>query len=349
MAFNVPGFHPCLPVVFAHIHESFVLRAKDVMKFALTSKALLDTGDRVATMRNWLRKNEHDGYQFTRYSVVHFYYDACQLQRSFFEALSRLSSPAIIAGSYPAMQHQRRASTCSWAANDIDIWVAHEDSMEEIQKLYHDIVLQPLGMASVTWLRQFYFAEDVAEASRETKREAMVPIRFPHADLVSAITTWCDSYARMSAKDLGVEQQQINDAKLHALRDTILHLPMSSRQRSFRPLRTATIKPKCSGMLSCCLLPINIIQMEAMPGHVLELSPEFVCDGFDLTCCCVCLVVDANRTFRTNVYHGAAEALRKQTLKLRSAAFAPGIALTDIVSMEMRRVLKYLERSFVWE
>ena len=95
------------------------------------------------------------------------------------------------------------------------------------------------------------------------------------------------------------------------------------------------------------LLPaVNIILVSAKRSDVYVFNyTAFVCTNFDLIPCCVALTVSPELRFECHGYLGALQAIERKELRANATIFSSS---STCITMQMDRILKYLERGFCW-
>ena len=300
----------------------------------------------LSEMNNWLRKNEHGRYTFLNSQRVYLYYDACRLQRSYLRFLQRAEIPAVIAGSYAAMQHQYQNGGCSWSANDIDIWVFRDEDFLKFQDLYEQMVLCPMRLRESIRECSFYHVE----ADQDNNLSDQKRLQRSRNELKEAVSEWCSFEVETLQGNTAFhsEADPVIVSVIETLPQTTHQLPARPGVRPYRPIRSVKIKATGNGPLSLSLLPINLIQVENVGGPQGPKDAAFICSGFDLSCCCVALNINDDHTMETLTFEGAGVALANKMLQIQSVALANCIADVNAVPVLMRRIVKYLERSFRW-
>ena len=359
-----------LSIALRRCWELYFLVSKDVAKFTRASKQFHQGSNLVAQMRLWLQKHENGRYFFGASQSIHRHYDACRLQRGYLRFLQHLDTPSVVAGSYALMHHEGRHGGCSWMANDIDIWVFSEDDLLSYKDSYNELVLQPLRLQEDVCDCYFYNDDADSDAVREVDKDSdqmELSPRHPPQNAVllkTAINEWCDSCTRIYPDLMDGHLDDPTDiaqiaSLVESLKQTVHHLPLRFENRQYRVIRSIKVKPVSRRpMPSSSLLTINIIQVQCAertlsnfnyPSPSVEIrNAAFICGGFDLTCCCVALLINEDHTFQILTFEEADVALRSKTLHLRATAFASGASSEAIVSIGMRRIKKYMTRSFSW-
>ena len=154
------------------------------------------------------------------------------------------------------------------------------------------------------------------------------------------LTDFKGNYSTRQAWDLAFD-----DTLLFRLQEVLTHLPLQ-RQRSKSPiLKTMRVVPCTSTVciqLPVALLPINLILLDAREFIISSAEAgAFVCDTFDINCCCVTAKVQEDLSFAFQSFDGGFEALTSQTLRLRRVAFT---SRKNPVQIQMKRILEYLQR-----
>jgi len=187
--------------------------------------------------------------------------------------------------------------------------------------------------------------------------------------LKTDIEEWCTTCTTVYA-DLQQDARNHPDQNkrasslVTALRQTVHHLPRSLEDRPYSlirsikiyPLRLANnVVPKIcpSSLLTVNLIQVNLPKVMVSSQSLPCLSKEtrdaaMICSGFDLTCCCVSLLTNDDHTYQTVTFEDAAVDLKQKTLRLRPIAFAGGDLNKAVVPVQMRRIKKYMARSFTW-
>ena len=159
------------------------------------------------------------------------------------------------------------------------------------------------------------------------------------------ISRWVRRYQR----SLSNESDRVDPANLYL---TLHNLPHSLSLSRYDLVKTVRMRSRRGNersslaLVPAALLPINIILVAVEPcaPPILDF-PCFVCNNFDITLCCVALVVNADLSFDFRGFDCSFQALHAKKLVLRDCAFG---ARKGSVTAQMKRVLKYLERGFSW-
>ena len=322
--------------------ETYVLEIKDLVAFCRTASANQHESGFVCLMRQWLRIHEYGRGSFLTNRAIHLYYHAARLQRCYLRFVQCMARPSVFAGSYVAMQYTQANGGCGWEANDIDIWVFCESDLLVFRDLYKDMVLRALDFQCEEMDGRFY--DDGANEK---------DLDLPHCMLEVSVQQWCDMYALHEFKiSEMVEDLEHSPSVVTSMAEDLLktmkYLPRISQERPYRLVRSIKVFPMCPSTLPKILLPINIIQVDTNVIRPQSTYDAFICSGFDLTCCCAALSVNENHTYEISTFCGADKALKRKSLEFQSVAFAARGAVKNVVALQMRRVKKYLERSFSW-
>ena len=95
---------------------------------------------------------------------------------------------------------------------------------------------------------------------------------------------------------------------------------------------------------------VNVVWISMPRNAPVGFSPEAVCSGFDLSCCCVALQIQFDMTSQILFHCGSEQDLAENTMCLLPCSFArhgANVARHGAnVTLQMLRVLKYVNRGF---
>ena len=166
--------------------------------------------------------------------------------------------------------------------------------------------------------------------------------------LQTEIARWCA--ARNAAADTSATFFEDRCAPWHAsLLSTAANLPEVLRPKEYTIHVTHRICCEASPGdvdLADMLPAVNIILVSAKRSDVYVFNyTAFVCTNFDLIPCCVALTVSPELRFECHGYLGALQAIERKELRANATIFS---CSSTCITMQMDRILKYLERGFCW-
>ena len=288
---------------------------------------------------------------------------ATRLLCSFLHHLQETVDDAVIAGSFPmyclcCLLHP--TERLHWRPNDLDIFVFCPDSVDTIVNLYKKMVLSPLLLQDERqdWDASFSARLEEARSSDDGGNRVVAPA-FPfrpmeRPQILPRVQAWVEDYesdlkgflARHTGNDFEADPRGV----LEALRQTPARVPAVLRRQCYRVVETVKVVPQSTVLSGACssfkLLPLNLIYIQKNDSAEAITDPAaFVCRGFDITACCVTLRLRSDFAVYVKSYGGANHAVSTKSLVFTPSSFA---VEPSSVSVQMARVLKYIQRGFGW-
>ena len=131
------------------------------------------------------------------------------------------------------------------------------------------------------------------------------------------------------------------------------NLPTITRVREYIVLRSRKMIPlkQCAAdrmrtgiQLPMAVLRLNFILVAPLPGVPIPDDLEaFICNSFDITCCCISMKLDSDLEMMCRYHNGAEEALQHNILQLTSCAVS---IKESSLKVQMNRIMKYVVRGF---
>ena len=330
-------------IVLPRCDEVYMLTGAERWHITSIARGFLQQKKVLVEYRRWLCKQESGrGFFLPGILIIYREYHASKLQRCYLRRLCTLSHPCVVAGSFPSAMYLNQTSSCGWSPNDIDIFVGDKTTYGYLLGLYREMVVNPLQLQE----RSTYWSQ-----SNDINENCEYP------NLVQSPRRWNaldrDHRALPLRERIGYWLQEALD------REIITYALYESMTRIYEFLPALFIPQTysvCATLQILCLrgrsdvpkslVPVNIILVN-LPTRIdcASAAASFICNGFDITACCVALQVNEDLSFTFQEYNNAFDALRNNKLILRPSAFCGG---ARNVPAQMRRLSKYLQRGLRW-
>ena len=307
-----------------------LLLEQDVCSLQLLCRNLVCPINARMFFLEWLQRNDIVVCYQLSTSVLHEVCRASIIQRYFLHRASALEGGSAIAGGFPAACFSQRSFRNGWQPGDIDVFVSSEDAYLGVERLFADT----LGSAfdAETSLHEFawYHGEDDGKSAS---------LSLPHS-----IGRWVSGYAEFLCDRRFPTEVEIGWVR--ELAQTAAHLPMHVGRQEYKVVKTSRLKLRCAISTRAVPAPvrdINVIWVKVPPG-LLQRRPlaSIICESFDMIQCMVSLAVQPDLSFVFTEHCGAFSAIRERRLILNQAAFGSSVCV------QMKRILKYVQRGFAW-
>ena len=359
-------------IVIPHLRRSYILDGSAVVALQTLCMGTISILPPTKTFQRWLWKCEFGrGAQFSNVRVLYTQYHGAHLQRLFLRRLLTSSSHIAVTGSYALRVFWEcwEKLPCPWLPNDMDIFVTTKGQLDQVQELYKEIVLLPLGLRyevgiwkeyremtrtntaddgeESEWRMEAEESERASASGQATSSRLSVPDVRNRSELVDRVREWCDigmdpfTESEMSAWNADICQQlqqvwqhlpsEFSGAPLYKLRETVKITPCQGNHPLY-------VKP-------VCFLPLNVILIEMRPGDETSSLMHTLTNGFDILNCASFLQVTEDLSYDVVCTPEVACANRQRKLVLSPYSFQGG---TGDVHRSMLRIKKYLERGFHW-
>ena len=287
--------------------------------------------------------------------VVYKHFMCMRLMCRFFHQVLCSIPNSVIAGSFPAACYYRRYHSSCWKPNDVDIFIFNETEIASIESMYSSCVLAPFGFDVLRskWMASFSDRSSSDATSTASSQDTPpVSTSLLEASQVRVyVQEWVTRYERRLVAFLRGFSTDDFERNPHGIvrtmRMAVHHVPDPVQPQSYRVVKSIKLRPDApSSTSSPALLPVNLILVQRQVPDDVSVKPNaFICAGFDITACCVSLLVKENLDFDFEVFEGADDALQHRHLKLKGNAFA---TQSHSVQVQMSRIYKYITRGFNW-
>ena len=134
-------------VVLPHTTSMYILNAKETCFLQSVCVAAVCHIRPKEYVRRWLRRFENGcGCLYQSMRPLYHNYHAAMLQRLFLRRALTCTKDAVCMGSFPLSRFIDNRVGCGWDPNDVDIFVASQQTLHLLTQWYQNMIIEPLGL-----------------------------------------------------------------------------------------------------------------------------------------------------------------------------------------------------------